>query len=116
MSGAGVALFLSGVGAAFFARTSGARAGTAQKSGGSATLIVREKYLLYLLRIFAESNGTIEKLNLESNNVTPATLTKLFDAINVQVSFFLSYQLPVAVSKTLLIKIDVDILRMNKLP
>lgn len=33
-----------------------------------------------------ESNGTIEKLNLESNNVTPATLTKLFDAINVQES------------------------------
>ena len=33
----------------------------------------------------AESNGTIEKLNLESNNVTPATLAKLFEALNVQV-------------------------------
>ena len=33
-----------------------------------------------------ESNPVIEKLNIESNNVTPGTLTKLFNAINVQES------------------------------
>ena len=32
-----------------------------------------------------ECNDTIEKLNIESNNVTPQTLSKLFEAINVQV-------------------------------
>jgi len=33
-----------------------------------------------------ECNDTIEKLNIESNNVTPQTLSKLFEAINVQES------------------------------
>jgi len=33
-----------------------------------------------------ECNSTIEKINLESNNITPGTLSKLFEALNIQES------------------------------
>merc|ERR550519_2534348 len=31
-----------------------------------------------------ESNVALEKLNIESNNITPQTLTKIFEALNVK--------------------------------
>jgi hypothetical protein len=36
-----------------------------------------------LLCLISEVNKTIEKLNLESNNILPQTLAKIFESINV---------------------------------